>query len=115
MDAALPQATVRRPSCSVWRVLPMAGCPSLRPSGEGLATWERLQHYAREAGRDPAALGLEGRIRAVAITPDVWRRELHWWQEAGASHVNIDTRRGGFRSLDAHLAQLRHVHEAVSP
>jgi len=85
------------------------------PGAEGLATWVRLQAYARDAGRDPATIGLEGRIRVSTATPEVWRRELHWWQEAGASHVNVDTRRGGLRSLDEHLVQLQQVQEAMAP
>ncbi len=85
------------------------------PGAEGLATWVRLQAYARDAGRDPATIGLEGRIRVSTTTPEVWRRELHWWQEAGASHVNVDTRRGGLRSLDEHLVQLQQVQEAMAP
>ena len=63
--------------------------------------------------RQPSAW--KGRIRAVATTPDVWRREVHWWQEAGASHVNVDTRRGGLQRLDEHLAQLQQLREAIAP
>jgi probable F420-dependent oxidoreductase len=51
--------------------------PQFPPGAEGLATWERLQTYARDAGRDPSTIGLEGRIRVVGTTPEVWRRELH--------------------------------------
>ncbi|MDH3602168.1 MAG: LLM class F420-dependent oxidoreductase, partial [Candidatus Tectomicrobia bacterium] len=81
--------------------------PQFVSGEEGLATWERLRDYAKEAGRDPADIGLEGRIRAVESSPEDWLREYNWWQEAGASHVNVDTRRGGFQSLDDHLAQLQ--------
>ena len=88
--------------------------PQFVSGEEGLATWERLRDYAKEAGRDPADIGLEGRIRAVESSPEDWLREYNWWQEAGASHVNVDTRRGGFQSLDDHLAQLQRFKAAIS-
>jgi probable F420-dependent oxidoreductase len=88
--------------------------PQFAPGEEELATWERLRTYAQEAGRNPADIGLEGRIRAVESDPEDWLREYNWWQEAGASHVNVDTRRGGFQSLDDHLAQLQRFKAAIS-
>ena len=88
--------------------------PQFAPGEEGLATWERLRTYAQEAGRNPTDIGLEGRIRAVDSSPDDWRWEYNWWQEAGASHVNVDTRRGGLQNLDEHLAQLQRFKSAIS-
>jgi probable F420-dependent oxidoreductase len=88
--------------------------PQFAPGEEGLAMWERLRTYAQEVGRNPADIGLEGRIRAVESSPEDWLREYNWWQEAGASHVNVDTRRGGLQSLDDHLAQLQRFQAAIS-
>lgn len=87
--------------------------PQFTVSDEGRATWERMRNYAREAGRDPADIGLEGRIRIVDTSPEDWLREFNWWQEVGATHVNVDTRRGGLQSLEAHLEQLQRFKAAV--
>jgi probable F420-dependent oxidoreductase len=60
---------------------------------------------ATEAGRDPARLGMDGRL--------VWRddresaaAELRQWQDAGATHVSINTMGAGLKSVDDHLAAL---------
>jgi probable F420-dependent oxidoreductase len=60
---------------------------------------------ATEAGRDPARLGMDGRL--------VWRddresvaAELRQWQDAGATHVSINTMGAGLKSADDHLAAL---------
>jgi probable F420-dependent oxidoreductase len=60
---------------------------------------------AREAGRDPSLLGLEGRV--------TWRgdhdrvvTDIRRWAEYGASHVSVNTMGAGLRSVDEHLAVL---------
>jgi probable F420-dependent oxidoreductase len=60
---------------------------------------------ATEAGRDPARLGMDGRL--------VWRddresvaAELRQWQDAGATHVSINTMGADRKSADDHLAAL---------
>src|SRR5438034_590416 len=47
--------------------------------------WQRIQHYAGAAGRDPATIGLEGGIRYGSGDPVAWRRELERWRAMGAS------------------------------
>src|SRR5438093_4465500 len=44
--------------------------PNLTPDAHGQAVVERVRTYAREAGRDPAGLPLEGRVRPAAPAPD---------------------------------------------
>jgi probable F420-dependent oxidoreductase len=64
-----------------------------------------VEQAAAEAGRDPARLGMDGRL--------VWRddresvaAELRQWQDAGATHVSINTMGAGLKSADDHLAAL---------
>ena len=46
--------------------------PNLTPDFQGQAIVARVHGYAREAGRDPAKLPLEGRIRLAGQGPDGW-------------------------------------------
>ncbi|MEO8816123.1 MAG: LLM class F420-dependent oxidoreductase [Mycobacterium sp.] len=66
---------------------------------------ELVRQAALEAGRDPAAIGLEGQVS--------WRGDLdkladhlQRWADAGASHVSINTMGAGLGSVDDHLAVL---------
>jgi probable F420-dependent oxidoreductase len=68
----------------------------------------RVERAAVEAGRDPAAIGMEGRVtwsgdRGKAAA------ELAAWAQAGASHVSVNTMGSGLRSVDEHLAVLESV------
>jgi probable F420-dependent oxidoreductase len=64
-----------------------------------------VEQAAAQAGRDPAALGMEGRLSWTGSAD-----ELHelagQWRESGATHLAIDTMRAGLRSVDEHLAAL---------
>ena len=46
--------------------------PTLAPDHETAELWERIKDHARQAGRDPAAIGLEGGVRARQGTLDDW-------------------------------------------
>ena len=67
-----------------------------------------VERAAVEAGRDPASIGMEGRVD--------WRgdseatiNELKAWAEAGASHVTVNTMGAELRTVDDHLAALSEV------
>lgn len=69
---------------------------------------ERVDRAATAAGRDVAALGMEGRInwtgdRARAAA------DIAAWEAAGATHVSVNTMRAGLVDVDAHLAALEQV------
>ena len=67
-----------------------------------------VDQAAVAAGRDPVAIGMEGRIN-TAIDPDAAAAELAAWAEAGASHVSVNTMGQGLRTVDDHLAALSAV------
>jgi probable F420-dependent oxidoreductase len=61
---------------------------------------------AADAGRDPAALGMEGR---VTWQPDDHARfadHIDRWRTAGATHLDINTMGAGLTTVDAHIAAL---------
>ncbi len=72
-----------------------------------------LDEAARDAGRDPAGIGMEGRISwgdgDVARVADHAGR----WRAAGATHLSVNTMRSGLGSVDAHLEALATVADAL--
>jgi probable F420-dependent oxidoreductase len=79
--------------------------------GETLA---RLYRYTREAGRDPATLGIEARLTIRDTGLDEWVRQTEAWQKLGATHISINTMGAGFKSLDEHIDAIRRYKEAIS-
>lgn len=67
-----------------------------------------IGEHARAAGRDPAAIGLEGGCGMAGKTTEEWLGRLRAWQGAGASHLCLRTLDG---DLDAG-AQLDLMQEA---
>ena len=88
----------------------------LRPlEGGWEATIEKLHGWLREAGRDPAAFGIEGRLNAGTGTPDEWRATIEMWRRFGASHLSVGT--GGLEGadgVDAHVRRLREVRQVFT-
>lgn len=73
-----------------------------------------VDQAAVQAGRDPAALGMEGRVSwGAAGARDVADR-VAAWRDAGASHVSVSTMGAGLESVDDHLAALAGAAAALS-
>jgi len=66
----------------------------------------RFREMVREEGRDPSRVGLEGRINAGTVARDAWSREIEWWRDVGATHVELNTMAAKYRSIDEHLEAL---------
>lgn len=67
-----------------------------------------VERAAVEAGRDPAAVGMEGRVNWRGDA-DAAADELAAWARAGASHVAVNTMGAGLATVDDHLAALAQV------
>ena len=87
--------------------------PGLRPDERGREAIKRMRDYAREAGRDPADIGIEARINTVRGTPEDWVRRIAAWEEVGATHLTLNNIQAGLNSLDEHLQVLRRLKEEV--
>jgi probable F420-dependent oxidoreductase len=70
---------------------------------------------AEEAGRDPAAIGMEPRVRWGAGGADELVGNAQRWRDAGATHMSVDTMGAGRRGLDDHLDALAMASEALRP
>lgn len=66
----------------------------------------RVRSYARRAGRDPKAIGIEGHA-TLKGTPSHWRQAVAEWITLGASHLSLNTMGAGLQGPDAHLAAIR--------
>ncbi len=77
--------------------------------GSGLE-WarERVHDAATAAGRDPATIGMEGRVTWTG-DPDRALAEIAAWRAAGASHVSINTMGAGLDGVEEHLAVLERL------
>jgi probable F420-dependent oxidoreductase len=67
---------------------------------------------AAEADRDPAGLGMEGRLRWQE-DQDKLAAAMQQWQGAGATHLSVNTMGAGLKTVDDHLAALATAAEAV--
>lgn len=72
-----------------------------------------VEGAAREAGRDPAALGMEGRVSFASGGAEKLAEQAERWRAAGATHLSVNTMGAGLGSLDAHLDALGAVAEAL--
>jgi probable F420-dependent oxidoreductase len=87
----------------------------MMPPGPALdAARAVVEQAARDAGRDPAALGMEGRVSWTDAGVDKVVDHIGRWRAAGASHVAVNTMNAGLGSVDGHLAALTAAAEALA-
>jgi probable F420-dependent oxidoreductase len=87
--------------------------PQVRPGDDLQRALDVIGTAARDAGRDPAGIGMEGRVGFDGTDPDRFVRQIERWRTAGASHVSIDTMRTGQTTVDGHLDLLRRAAELI--
>lgn len=80
--------------------------PQVRPGDDLDRALEVIGAAARDAGRDPAAIGMEGRASWSPGDPDRFARQVERWRQVGATHLSIDTMRIGLATVDDHIAAL---------
>jgi probable F420-dependent oxidoreductase len=68
-----------------------------------------VEGAAREAGRDPKSIGMEGRVTFGPGGADKVAEQAERWRETGASHLTINTMGAGLEGVDGHLAALAQV------
>jgi probable F420-dependent oxidoreductase len=83
--------------------------PQMRPGPDLVAAKRIVDEAAREAGRDPDTLGMEGRISYGPHGSEAVAEEAYEWERVGATHVCVNTMSADLPSLDEHIAALRAV------
>lgn len=124
-DAGLNPLPIQRP-IPVWfgggadQVLGRVGrlgdgwIPLLGPDEKCRAAIEKIHSYAREAGRNPAAIGIEGRISVANRPTEEWLNEISAWKNLGATHLSINTMKAGFATPAAHIEAIRRFQHATA-
>jgi probable F420-dependent oxidoreductase len=86
--------------------------PQMAPGPQLSEARRIVTESAVQAGRDPASVGMEGRLR--------WRPDQHelaaamrQWRDAGATHLSVNTMGAGLKTVDDHLAALATAAEAA--
>lgn len=88
--------------------------PLFRPDSDGRALIEKMRSYARQAGRDPGTIGIEGRVTYANQTPEEWVKEVSIWKELGATHISVNTMKAGLSTPSAHMDAIRRFKEAIT-
>jgi probable F420-dependent oxidoreductase len=87
----------------------------LRPTEEIAEAVGRLHHYIDEAGRDPAEVGIEGRIGPVADLAEAVEK-ARLWQSLGATHLTLRNAPAGsppMQMLEAAQKMKEVIREAI--
>jgi probable F420-dependent oxidoreductase len=82
--------------------------PQMRPD-RARDMVEKLREYARQAGRDPNSIGIEGRLNLRQGNLDDWRQQVEAWQQMGATHLSINTLGMNLPSPRAHIETIERV------
>ncbi len=73
----------------------------------------KIHEAAREAGRSPDEIGMEGRISLIDIPSSEWGDVTAAWRDAGASHVSVVTMGGGLQGPHEHIELIRQYRQSV--
>jgi hypothetical protein len=73
---------------------------------------EQVRAGAREANRDPDAIGMQGRVDWRGDIDNV-AAQFDKWRAINATHVGINTMGAGLATVDEHLDALARVSKAV--
>jgi probable F420-dependent oxidoreductase len=79
--------------------------PQVQPGDKLTAALDTIAAGAAAAGRDPAAIGMDGRVNWRGDADDVARR-AELWRAAGASHLSLNTMGADLGGVDGHLEAL---------
>jgi len=74
---------------------------------------EKVKAYAKEAGRDPSVIGIEGRVSIAGSNPDKWRESVAQWRALGATHVSVNTMKAQLTGAAGHVDAIRRFRDAV--
>lgn len=80
--------------------------PEMKPGPELAAAIAVVNQAAVEAGRDPATIGMEGRIEFADGDHEDLAGIVAAWREAGATHLSLNTMEIGLATVDDHIAAL---------
>ena len=87
--------------------------PSFGPDATARAVLDKMRTYIAEAGRQPADVGLAGRLRMPGKSPAEWRAEAESWRNLGATHIMAEARRGPLSSVAEHIEAMERFRAVI--
>ena len=75
---------------------------------------ETMHRYAREAGRDPAAIKIERIVELRDGTPESWHAQIAAYRAMGVTHIAAAPMNAGLTSAAAHIAALERFKDAAA-
>ena len=88
--------------------------PRMPPGPQLTEALSDLHEGARGAGRDPAEVGIEGRIAVKPGDPEHVVEEASRWRELRATHLSLNTIGCGLADVSEHVAALRETVAALT-
>ncbi len=85
----------------------------MKPGEVARRTVAQLREYARLAGRDPDALGIEPRLNLREVPRDSWRRYIQDWRDLGATHISISALGMGLPDPNAHIEMVERIWQEI--
>jgi probable F420-dependent oxidoreductase len=87
---------------------------TFRPGPAAQQTIDRLHGFVREAGRDPTAFGIEGRVALAQVPPAEHAKELATWRAIrGVTHLCVNTMGLGLARPTDHVRTLERFKKDV--
>ena len=87
---------------------------TFRPGPAAQQTIDRLHGFVREAGRDPTAFGIEGRVALAQVPPAEHAKELATWRAMrGVTHLCVNTMGLGLARPTDHVRTLERFKKDV--
>ncbi|MCV7132600.1 LLM class F420-dependent oxidoreductase [Mycobacterium hodleri] len=86
--------------------------PMMAPGPQLDEALAEIERGATAAGRDPASIGMEARVK-WAGDDDAVAGQIAQWAEVGATHLSVDTMGAGLTHTDQHLDVLARVAAAL--
>jgi probable F420-dependent oxidoreductase len=77
------------------------------------STVAKIHEHARQAGRNPKQIGIEGWIDARGGSPEDWVEAVSRWESYGATHIGFNTMKAGFTSPSQHIDAIRRFKELL--
>lgn len=89
--------------------------PQVRPGGGLEAALDVIRGAADGVGRDPDAIGMEGRVEWASHDPDLVAKHAGRWRDSGATHLSVNTMHSGLRGADDHIAAVTELADVLTP
>ena len=83
------------------------------PTQKTTSAVERVKGYTQDAGRDPSAMGFEKVIGYGDATVDKGIDTVREWEDAGVTHLSLNTMNSGLATPSHHITAIRRFREAL--